>query len=209
MAVTWKKLAYEDDVVTKALFDAQTILAATSDNTPAAVTVAEQTLVGRITAGNIAALTGAQVRTLLNVEDGADVTDATNVNAAGAVMDTDFTAKGNLMSASAASTPAVLAVGTNGQVLQALSTEATGLVWAAGGTPDAHAASHKNAGSDEILLHEFGEPTAAVPIDGQQLTDLVLHTVADATARNALTPLVGKICWQTDELAPYVCTVAA
>ncbi len=52
-------------------YDAQTILAATTDNTPAALTVAEQTLVGRITAGNIAALTAAQIRTLLNVEDGA------------------------------------------------------------------------------------------------------------------------------------------
>lgn len=60
-----------DAAVPKALFDAHTILAATSDNTPAALTVAEQTLVGRITSGNIAALTAAQIRTLLNVEDGA------------------------------------------------------------------------------------------------------------------------------------------
>lgn len=65
MAATWKKLAYEDDVVLKALFDAQTILAATSDNTPAALTVTEQTVVGRITGGNVAALTAAQVKTLL------------------------------------------------------------------------------------------------------------------------------------------------
>ncbi len=46
-------------------FNANTILAATADDTPAAVTVAEQTLVGRITAGNITALTTAQVKTLL------------------------------------------------------------------------------------------------------------------------------------------------
>lgn len=43
--------------VTKALFDANTILAATSDNTPAAVTLAEQRVLGRATGGNIAALT--------------------------------------------------------------------------------------------------------------------------------------------------------
>jgi hypothetical protein len=65
--------------VAKATYDAHTILAATSDDTPAALTVAEQTLVGRITSGNIDALTATEVRTLLNVEDGADVTDEANV----------------------------------------------------------------------------------------------------------------------------------
>lgn len=42
--------------VGKALFDAHTILAATTDDTPAALTVGEQTVVGRATGGNIAAL---------------------------------------------------------------------------------------------------------------------------------------------------------
>jgi len=41
------------DYVPNSLFDAQSILAATADNTPAAVTVAEQRLVGRLTGGNI------------------------------------------------------------------------------------------------------------------------------------------------------------
>jgi hypothetical protein len=39
--------------------------------------------------GIVDELTAAEVRTLLNVEDGADVTDATNVDAAGAVMNSD------------------------------------------------------------------------------------------------------------------------
>jgi len=51
--------------VAKSLYDAQTILQATSDNTPAALTVGEQTVVGRITSGNIAALSVAQLATLL------------------------------------------------------------------------------------------------------------------------------------------------
>ncbi len=43
-------------LVTKATYDAHTILYATSDNTPVALTVGEQTVVGRATGGNIAAL---------------------------------------------------------------------------------------------------------------------------------------------------------
>jgi len=56
---------YADTKVAKSLYDAYSILMATTDNTPIALTVDAQTLVGRITGGAIAALTIAQVKTLL------------------------------------------------------------------------------------------------------------------------------------------------
>lgn len=59
------------DGLYKSLFNANTIIAADADDTPAALTIPEQTIVGRITAGNIDALTAAEVRTLINVTDGA------------------------------------------------------------------------------------------------------------------------------------------
>lgn len=49
-------IASLSDYVTKALYDAHTILYATSDNTPIALTIGEQTVVGRVTGGNISAL---------------------------------------------------------------------------------------------------------------------------------------------------------
>ena len=58
-------------LVYSALFDAHTILAATTDNTPAALTVNAQSVVGRVTAGNIASLTGAQIMTILTGQSGA------------------------------------------------------------------------------------------------------------------------------------------
>jgi len=113
-------------------YDAQTVLAAIADDTPTAITLNEQTLLGRLTAGNVAAVSigiadnnivqvdhdsgvGAgvgdddyakftaaglegrsytELRSDINVEDGADVTDATNVEAAGAIMDSDFDGNG-------------------------------------------------------------------------------------------------------------------
>ncbi len=51
--------------VLESLYDAYSILMATTDNTPEAITVAEQTLIGRITSGAIKALTVAEAKTLL------------------------------------------------------------------------------------------------------------------------------------------------
>jgi hypothetical protein len=53
-------------LVPRSLFDANTIIAANVDDTPAAVTVAEQRLVGRKTGGNIAGLDSAEVMTILD-----------------------------------------------------------------------------------------------------------------------------------------------
>ena len=88
----------------------QSILAAVADNTPTVLTVNENTIVGRITAGNVTALSAANVRTIINVENGADVTDPTNVAAAGAVMEGDYGAH-SILAATVVDTPVSLTVG--------------------------------------------------------------------------------------------------
>ena len=55
------------------------------------------------------------------------------IDTSGSLLETDFAAKGDLLSASANDTLSVLSVGTNGQVLTANSATASGLQWS---TPD-------------------------------------------------------------------------
>lgn len=69
---------------------------------------------------------------------------------ANAIQNTIVDAKGDLISATAADTPARLAVGTNGQVLTADSTAATGLAWAT-----ASAGSSNVAGKNGVLNSNF------------------------------------------------------
>ena len=111
--------------VPKASYDAHTILAATTDNTPAAVTVGEQAIVGRKTGGNITALTAAEVKTLLGVTTG-------DVSGLGTAAVVDVPAAGNA---------------TSGQAVKGSDTRLTDAR-----TPTAHKTSHQSGGSDEITL---------------------------------------------------------
>ena len=60
-------------------------------------------------------------------------TQISAIDTSGSLLETDFAAKGDLLSASANDTLSVLSVGTNGQVLTANSATASGLQWS---TPD-------------------------------------------------------------------------
>ncbi len=73
-----------DNAVPKSLYDANSILYATTDNTPVALTVGASTIVGRKSSGDIVALTATETRTILNVADGATA----NTKATGAEVDT-------------------------------------------------------------------------------------------------------------------------
>ena len=117
-----------------------------------------------------------------------------------------FTTKGDILVTTGASTPTRLAVGTNGDCLVADSGEASGVKWQTGPTPGAHATSHKDGGSDEILLHEFGEPTSAVPFNLQQAEKMVVYTVANEAALPTTGIAVGELCFATSELTLHICT---
>ena len=98
---------------------------ATADQTNAEIRAA----VEAATDSNV--FTDADHSKLNAIEASADVTDATNVDSAGAVMNSDLDGKGELLAGDGSGDPSALAVGSNGQFLKADSSTATGLVWAA------------------------------------------------------------------------------
>jgi hypothetical protein len=100
------------------------------------------------------AFTDAKNTKLTGVETSADVTDAANVNTAGAVMEADFDAKGDILIASADNTPTKLILGTNTHVLTADSAQTTGVKWSAAGTGDVTAAA--NLGDNKLVRGNGG-----------------------------------------------------
>lgn len=107
-----------------------------------------------------------------------------------------LTAHGDIIYASAANTPAVLAHGSEGDVLTIASNLPS---WAAPGAPAAHASTHHTGDTDELLLNDL-VAEGAVNFAGYQATDFVLENLATPG-----TAVVGKIYFDTD-LYAYICT---
>ena len=100
--------------------------------------------------------TAVQITKLDGIETLADVTDATNVSAAGALMESVATTKGDIFVSTASGVVVRLGVGTNGQVITAASGETEGLGWAdaSGGLPSIIAES---GGSRTLALTDAGD----------------------------------------------------
>ena len=107
-----------------------------------------------------------------------------------------LTAAGDIIYASAPSTPAALAVADNGDVL----TLVAGLpAWDPPGAPAAH------------HLNDHTAADGAVDFNLQQATDLVVMTVAAEVnlPAGAGTVAVGQLCWATSEKTLHICTLSA
>jgi hypothetical protein len=97
-----------------------------------------------------------------------------------AIQNTIVDAKGDLIGATAADTPARLAVGTNGQVLTADSTAATGLAWATvSSTPTAQGVAVYNSTDQSIASGSYTTAT----FNSEYFDTDAFHSTATNTGR--------------------------
>lgn len=177
MAETWKKLAYLDEVATL------------SDVTPESVG----------TAG--AAGTGTAASREDHVHDlGTGCIDASNLFAAGVV---DETALGAL--AVTEGKIGALAVTAAKLAANAVETAKIKDLNVTTGKIAADAIDATKIADDAIGSEHIESLSAALDVNGQQLTDAVLEN----NAADPGTPVLGKIYFKTGDLHPYVCTAIA
>ena len=106
---------------------------------------------------------------------------------ANAIQNTIVDAKGDLIGATAADTPARLAVGTNGQVLTADSTAATGLAWATASSGSSNVAGKNGVLNSNFSIWQRGTSTTLTSTSFVSDRWQAIRSVAGATATRQVT----------------------
>lgn len=150
-AANWNLVEHDlnNAYVEKATYDANSILIATTDNTPIALTIGASTIVGRKSTGDIVALTAAEARVVIlpapSTSGNLLTSNGSDWVSSAAPVSVSVTTKGDLQTFS--TVPARLPVGTNGYILTSDSAETTGLKWVA--APTKATATELNTGTDD------------------------------------------------------------
>ena len=103
----------------------------------------------------------------------------------GGIQPTIFDAKADILTATAADTPARLAVGSNGQVLTADSSTATGLKWAA-------------AGGGKVVQVVYGSTTTATSVNTTTYTDISLSASITPSATSSKVLVLANVQFYLD-----------
>jgi hypothetical protein len=227
MAETWKKLAFEDDCVLKALFDADTFLYASVDDTPVATSPAN--VLAALTGHAAAAFNfNAQDVTVadLIIADGGLIGSASDLDAISIAVGGEVTLSQQLTLSDVVNagvdTDKFLVLDAGGQIDFRTGAEVVSDIGAltsgvdTSGTPAANDFARftdidtiEGLSYAETLAALSGGAAAAFDWNGQQLENMVLHTVANDAAKNALSQVLAMMVWQTDDACVYICTSVA
>lgn len=215
MAVTWKKLAYEADVITKAFMAAKgDLITATADDTPAILSVGTNThvLTANSAVGNgiewaSPAAPGAH-HDSHDPEDGADALDCA---APSALLEVQATGEGSAHEFARADHDHAIVhdITDNSLVTVDGTSNAPADDDLAVFTVDGLEGQTPAEVAATMAMDDIGVPDAAVDFDLQEATDLVVMTVANEAGLPGASVAVGQLCWATSELTLHICTVAA
>jgi hypothetical protein len=194
MPITWKKLAYEDDVILKSIINAKgDLIVGSADNVPAILTVGAD---GRILKANSSAPYGVEWSEPgmpgphhETHENGGS--DEINVEGLSGELADPQKPKAHASSHENGGADEINVTGLSGELADPQ-------------TPKTHAANHKKAGSDSIKLNELADPDASIEINKQQLLNMVFHRVANEAGRPG-SPEIGQAIFQMDTLSAYIC----
>jgi len=215
MAVVWKKIAYEDDVIAKSFLDAVgDLISASADNTPIILSVGANDECLIADSGEASGLKWGTPSGIIpaahkDSHDPNDGTDPLDCAAAGEIVGVAAAAEGSAHSfARSDHTHQIQAsIGDDHIVTVDCADAADGeiAVFTAAGiegqTPAEVAAT--------MALDDIGVPDAAVDFNLQQATDLIVMTVANEVALPQADIGVGQLCFATGELSLHICTSAA
>ena len=208
MAITWKKLAYEDDVILNTLMSGKgDIIIASGANTPARLAVGNDNEILRVATDlpNWEVMGAPAAHKDTHDPSGGDPLDT---GAPNALLEVQAQAEGTAETfARSDHDHAIVHDITDNAIVTVdgspADTEIT--IWNAdgldGATPAAVAAS--------MALDDIGVPDAAVDFDLQEATDLVVMTVANEASLPGANVAVGQLCWATTELSLHAFTASA
>jgi hypothetical protein len=211
MAVTWKKLAYETDVITKALLTTKgDILYASAAATPARLGIgADNTILTVATdVPNWEAPAAAAAHK--DTHDPEDGTDQLDTAAAGEIAGVAAAAEGTSHSFARAD--------HTHQVQESMADNHIVTVNAADAAENDMARFSATGGLNGVTYAELaalldlgaiGAASSDVDFNLQQAKDLVVKTVANEAALPVADIAAGELCWATGELSLHICTVAA
>jgi len=179
MAATWEKLAFEEDSILKSVLTERGSIIYASG-------IATEAELKHGSAGQV----------LKSGGHAANPSWTTPMAGADYILQAYFAAVGDLITATANDTPALLGVGTDDYVLTANSGVANGIEWAA-----FVAGAHK--------LNDHTAADGVVDFGAKQMHDVKLDTYAQEAVELAAVGAVGQIAWATDTLHPYLCVSVA